>query len=261
MANILQTIIESKKEEVKLLKKERSGLDQRSLIKRDFIKALSKNECLSIIAEIKKASPSKGLISKDFDPKRIANAYAKGGASAMSVLTDEKFFMGSRKYLEDARAETDLPVIRKDFIIDPIQVDQTASMNADAMLLIAACLSDTQMHELFCAAKEYDLDVLLEIHDTKEMDRAFKLSPLPLCIGVNNRNLNTFETNVETTLKIAPHIPKEICLVSESGIENAEQAKKLYKAGVSALLVGETLMRSKDPKAAIEELLNFELNA
>ncbi len=256
MQSILDTIIAAKKEEVALLKKNKASLVPRSLEKRPFIANLKRENAVSIIAEIKKASPSKGLIAPNFDHKKTAAAYEKGGAAAMSVLTDEKFFQGSQRYLEEARDTVALPVIRKDFIIDPLQVEQTASMNADAMLLIAACLSDMQMQELFCAAREFGLDVLLEIHDTKEMDRAFKLSPLPQCIGVNNRNLNSFKTDIETTMKIAPHIPKEIILVSESGIENGEQAKKLYKVGVSALLVGETLMRAKDPKAAIKELLS-----
>jgi indole-3-glycerol phosphate synthase len=257
MPSILDTIISAKKEEVKLLKKDHGRFEGRSAGHRPFIAAIRQPGRLSIIAEIKKASPSKGIIRPDFDPVSIAEAYFKGGAAALSVLTDEKFFMGSQAYLEDARNAVALPVLRKDFIIDPIQVLQTATMNADAMLLIAACLSDSQMQELFCAAREKGLDVLLEIHDTKELDRALKLSPLPACIGVNNRDLATFKTDIGTTLSIAPHVPKEIILVSESGIKNSDQANLLYKAGVSAILVGETLMRAEDPEKAIKELINI----
>jgi indole-3-glycerol phosphate synthase len=255
MSSILDTIISAKKDEVARLKKNRGRFDGRTSEHRAFIPALRQSGTLSIIAEIKKASPSKGIIRQDFDPEKIAHAYYDGGAAALSVLTDEKFFMGSRQYLEAARKAVPLPVLRKDFIIDPIQVLQTATMNADAMLLIAACLSDFQMQELFCAAREAGLDVLLEIHNTRELDRALKLSPLPGCIGVNNRDLTTFKTDIATTLSIAPHVPHgEIVLVSESGIENADQARKLYKAGVSALLVGETLMRAEDPEKVIREL-------
>jgi indole-3-glycerol phosphate synthase len=254
MPNILDTIISAKKDEIAFLRKSRSRLSGRTSDPRPFSKALLHPDRLSIIAEIKKASPSKGVIRPDFDPVSIAEAYHKGGADAMSVLTDEKFFMGSQAYLETARSAVPLPVLRKDFIIDPIQVEQTASMNADAMLLIAACLSDSQMQELFSAAMENRLEVLLEIHSTKEMDRAFKLSPLPACLGVNNRDLATFKTDIATTLAIAPHVPGNIVLVSESGIENSDQAQKLYKAGVSAILVGETLMRSDQPETVIKEL-------
>ena len=256
MPNILDTIISAKKDEIALLRKSRSRFAGRTSDPRPFIKALLHPDRLSIIAEIKKASPSKGVIRPDFDPVSVAEAYHKGGAAALSVLTDEKFFMGSQQYLEDARNAVPLPVLRKDFIIDPIQVEQTASMNADAMLLIAACLSDSQMQELFSAAWENRLEVLLEIHSTKEMDRAFKLSPLPACLGVNNRDLATFRTDIATTLTIAPHVPRDIVLVSESGIENSDQAQQLYKAGVSAILVGETLMRSDDPEKAIKELMS-----
>jgi indole-3-glycerol phosphate synthase len=257
MPSILDTIISAKKDEVARLKKERARFEGRSAGHRPFITAIRLPGKMSVIAEIKKASPSKGIIRPDFDPVSIAEAYNKGGAAALSVLTDEKFFMGSQAYLEAARNAVPLPVLRKDFIIDPVQVSQTAAMNADAMLLIAACLSDSQMQELFCAAQEKGLDVLLEIHDTKELDRALKLSPLPACIGVNNRDLSTFKTDIATTLSIAPHVPREIVLVSESGIENKDQAKLLYKAGVSALLVGETLMRAEDPEKAIKDLIGI----
>jgi indole-3-glycerol phosphate synthase len=255
MSSILDTILAVKKQEVRSLKKDRARLNGRSDGPRPFVNVLRRRPGrLSIIAEIKKASPSKGVIRPDFDPRRIALAYNEGGATALSVLTDEHFFMGSQTCLETARNAVSLPVLRKDFIIDPIQVEETSAMNADAVLLIAACLSDAQMQELFCAALENRLDVLLEIHNTKELDRALSLSPLHSCIGVNNRDLSTFKTDIATTLSIAPHVPKGTVLVSESGIGNGGQAGQLYKAGVSALLVGETLMRADDPKKVIKEL-------
>ena len=254
MPSILDTILVAKKEEVKRLYKERGRFSSRFSEHRPFAKSLRRQGGPAVIAEIKKASPSRGVIRSDFDPEAIAKQYADGGAAALSVLTDEKFFMGTSAHLEAARNAVSLPVLRKDFIIDPIQVAQTASMNADAMLLIAAALSQSQMDELYCAGREAGLDILIEIHSSKELDRVLKLSPLPLCIGVNNRDLATFKTDIKTTLSIAPHVPKEIALVSESGIENGDQAKELYKAGASALLVGDSLMRAEDPGKLIKEL-------
>jgi indole-3-glycerol phosphate synthase len=254
MPSILDTILAAKKEEVRRLYKERGRFGGRLSERRPFAQALRRQGGPAIIAEIKKASPSRGVIRSDFDPQAIAKQYADGGAAALSVLTDEKFFMGYSAHLEAARNTVSLPVLRKDFIIDPVQVAQTASMNADAMLLIAAALSQGQMDELYSAGREAGLDILIEIRSTKELDRALKLSPLPSCVGVNNRDLATFQTDIQTTLSIAPHVPKEITLVSESGIETGEQAKLLYKAGVSALLVGESLMRSEDPGKLIKEL-------
>jgi indole-3-glycerol phosphate synthase len=254
MPSILDTILVAKKEEVKRLYKERGRFSSRSSEHRPFAKSLRRLGGPAIIAEIKKASPSRGVIRSDFDPPAIAKQYADGGASALSVLTDEKFFMGSSAHLEAARNAVTLPVLRKDFIIAPIQVAQTASMNADAMLLIASALSQSQMDELYCAGREAGLDILIEIHSTKELDRVLKLSPLPSCIGVNNRDLATFKTDIKTTLSIAPHVPKEVALVSESGIGNGDQAKELFKAGISALLVGESLMRAEDPGKLIKEL-------
>ena len=255
MPTILDTILAEKKEEVKRLYRERGRFSGRSSEHRPFTKSLRRQGGPVIIAEIKKASPSRGVIRSDFDPQAIAKLYADGGAAALSVLTDEKFFMGSSAHLEAARNAVSLPVLRKDFIIDPVQVSQTASMNADALLLIATCLSNTQMDELYSAGREAGLDILIEIHSPKELDRVLKLSPPPSCIGVNNRDLATFTTAIKTTLSIAPHVPKKIVLVSESGIETAEQAGELYKAGVSALLVGGSLMRAKDPGKLIKELL------
>jgi indole-3-glycerol phosphate synthase len=254
MSTYLDTILYAKKDEVRRLAKERGRFSGRSDKARPFVSALRRNSGPTIIAEIKKASPSKGIIAREFDPRAIAEKYHTGGAAALSVLTDEKFFMGSQACLETARNSVPLPVLRKDFIIDPIQVLQTAAMNADAMLLIAAALSDAQMDELYCAGREAGLDMLMEIHSRHELDRVLSLSPPPSCIGVNNRDLATFAADIQTTLSIAPDVPREITLVSESGIADATQAKQLYKAGVCALLVGERLMRAKDPGRLIKEL-------
>jgi indole-3-glycerol phosphate synthase len=254
MPSILDTILADKKEEVRRLNRERGRFSGRTSEYRPFYKSLRRQGGPAIIAEIKKASPSRGVIRGDFDPETIAKQYSDGGAAALSVLTDEKFFMGSPAHLEAARNAVTLPVLRKDFIIDPIQVAQTATMNADAMLLIAAVLSQEQMDELYCAGREARLDLLFEIHSTKELDRVLKLYPLPLCVGVNNRDLATFKTDIKTTLSIAQYVPKEIALVSESGIENGDQARALFEAGVSALLVGESLMRAEDPGKLIKEL-------
>ncbi len=254
MPSFLDTILSAKKDEIRRLARERGRFSGRSDKARPFVSALRRNNGPAIIAEIKKASPSRGVISAAFDPRAIAKRYHAGGAAALSVLTDEKFFMGSQACLETARNAVPLPVLRKDFIIDPIQVLQTAAMNADAMLLIAAALSDAQMDELYCAGRAAGLDMLIEIHSHKELDRVLRLSPLPSCIGINNRDLATFAADIQTTVSIAPYVPKEITLVSESGITGAAQAKELYKAGVSALLVGESLMRAEDPEKLIQEL-------
>ncbi|HMD69592.1 MAG TPA: indole-3-glycerol phosphate synthase TrpC [Chitinivibrionales bacterium] len=256
MPSILDTIIAAKKEEVRRLRRERRQFSGRTGDRRPFVKVLRREGGPAVIAEIKKASPSKGIIAREFDPAAIAKKYHAAGAAALSVLTDEKFFMGSRACLETARNAAPLPVLRKDFIIDPVQVEETAVMGADAMLLIAAVLSRSQMDELYCAGREAGLDILVEVRTPKELNGALALSPLPACIGVNNRDLATFETNIAATLAIAPHVPRDIVLVSESGIENADQARMLYKAGVSALLVGESLMRAKDPGKLIRELLS-----
>jgi indole-3-glycerol phosphate synthase len=254
MNSILKYILEEKKQEVKKLYKDRSALQGRSDKKRMFCNAISKKDTLNIIAEIKKASPSKGVIKKDFDVVKIAKIYSESGADAISVLTDEKFFMGSIEYLKKARDTVDIPILRKDFIIDPIQVIQSASINADCILLIAAILSKSQMNELYHAALEYDIEVLFEVHKEKEVDIIMSISPQPKMIGINNRDLSTFETDINTTIKIAPIIPENITIISESGIENKEQAEKIKKAGATAILVGESLMKAKNVEELIKEL-------
>lgn len=252
MHSVLAKIVEQKKIEVDQLKRLGFPRNENVSGKRDFIKELNKLPELAIISEVKKASPSKGVIRADFDPVTIAQEYQEGGASAISVLTDEKFFQGHYTYLQDVRAKTAVPVLRKDFIIDPLQVEHTAAMGADAMLLIAAILEDSQMKDLYDITLGYAIAPLIEIHTPWELDRVMKIEPS--LIGINNRNLDTFETTLDTTFSIIKYIPREITVISESGIENGDQARKLRDAGVKALLVGESLMRLDDPKVLINEL-------
>jgi indole-3-glycerol phosphate synthase len=251
MSGILDEIVAVKREEVKRLRTLRGSLHGRTSPWRPFAEALKVAAGHAVIAEIKKASPSKGVIAHGFDPVAIAKHYKNGNATALSVLTDEKFFMGSIKYLEDARAAVDLPVLRKDFMIDEIQIMQAASINSDAILLIAAILSDSQMQELFCAAGEMSLDSLIEVHTPYECERVLKLAPVPALIGINNRNLQTFVTDISVTLDIIKMIPDDILVISESGISSREQAEMLFKAGVGGLLVGEYLMRADDSEQLI----------
>ncbi|MCL2218505.1 MAG: indole-3-glycerol phosphate synthase TrpC [Chitinispirillia bacterium] len=254
MNKILQTIIDRKHDEVRILKDMKSELAsaKRTDVRRPFVSALDKRPELAVIAEVKKASPSKGIIKADFDPIKISTAYEESGASAISVLTDENFFQGHTDYLKSVRANVSIPVLRKDFIIDTLQVQHTAMINADAMLLIAAALDDSRMKDLYQAAGELDIDVLIEIHNTRELDRAMKIEPA--VIGINNRNLDTFVTDVAVTIELIRHIPQNIIVVSESGIEGGDQAAKLSAAGVRALLVGESLMRADDIGSLVREL-------
>jgi indole-3-glycerol phosphate synthase len=252
MHSVLTKIVEQKKIEVDDLRRYGFPRNEPLHSKRDFLKALHKMPDLAIIAEVKKASPSKGLIRPDFDPVEIARQYESGGASAISVLTDEKFFQGHYRYLQDVRAQSSLPVLRKDFIIDPIQVEQTVAMHADAMLLIAAILDDIQLQDLYQMTSDYSIQPLIEIHTPWELDRVMKLEPQLL--GINNRDLDTFVTTIDTTFSIIKYIPREVTVISESGIENGDQARRLRDAGVKALLVGESLMRRDDPQSLIAEL-------
>ena len=206
----------------------------------------------AVIAEVKKASPSQGVIRADFDPAAIARSYAQAGAACLSVLTDADFFHGSEAYLQQARNACELPVLRKDFTIDPYQVHEARAIGADCILLIAAALDDDALLELALLAAELDLDVLLEVHDAEELERALDI-PVPL-IGINNRNLRTFSTSLDTTVQLRGQVGAERLLVSESGIHTPDDVARLRKAGVDAFLVGEAFMRAADPGAELARL-------
>lgn len=209
-----------------------------------------------VIAEIKKASPSKGLLRPDFDPAAIARSYSAGGATCLSVLTDRDFFQGDEAYLIQARTVCDLPVLRKDFVIDPYQVYESRWIGADCILLIVAALSDMQLGALIRVAKDVGVDVLVEVHDGQELERALKFDT-PL-IGINNRNLRNFETHLETTLELLEAVPDNCTLVTESGIHTREDVKLMRTNGVNAFLVGEAFMRAQDPGAELNRLF-FDL--
>ena len=207
-----------------------------------------------VIAEIKKASPSKGVIREDFRPADIAASYEKGGAACLSVLTDADFFQGSEEYLQQAKAACSLPVIRKDFIIDPYQVYEARAIGADCILLIVAVLNDTQLEELSSLAQELGMDVLVEVHDAEELERALRLN-LPL-VGINNRNLRTFEVSLDTTLDLLKQIPEDRIVVTESAIHTRADVELMRNHAVNAFLVGEVFMRAEDPGAELAKLFN-----
>ncbi len=206
----------------------------------------------AVIAEVKKASPSKGVLREHFVPAEIAASYAQHGAACLSVLTDEHFFQGSAAYLQQTRAACDLPVLRKDFMIDEYQVVEARALGADSILLIAACLSDQQMADLEAAALALGMDVLVEVHDGAELARALRLKT-PL-VGINNRNLKTFEVTLDTTLGLLADVPADKLLVTESGILGRADVQRMRVAGVHAFLVGEAFMRAPDPGVALDEL-------
>lgn len=208
----------------------------------------------AVIAEIKKASPSKGVIREDFYPAEIARSYSDGGAACLSVLTDRDFFQGADAYLQEARAACNLPVLRKDFTIDPYQVVEARALGADAVLLIVAALEDGQMAELYAAACELGLDVLVEVHDRAELERALDL-PLSM-VGINNRNLHTFDTSLDTTIDLLPHIPNNCLVVTESGIHSADDVSRMRSSHVHAFLVGEAFMRAEEPGAKLRALFS-----
>ena len=206
----------------------------------------------AVIDEIKKASPSKGVIREDFVPADIAQSYAEFGAACLSVLTDRDFFQGSPDYLKQARASCNLPVLRKDFMVDPYQVYEARAMGADCILLIAACLDDAQMADLEAIAMGVNMAVLVEVHDREELQRALKLKT-PL-VGINNRNLRTFDVTLQTTLDMLPDVPADRLLVTESGILARQDVTQMRAAGVHAFLVGEAFMRAPEPGLALAEL-------
>lgn len=207
----------------------------------------------AVIAEVKKASPSKGVLRADFDPSAIARSYQAGGAACLSVLTDVDFFQGADAYLQQARAACSLPVIRKDFLIDPYQVVEARALGADCVLLIVSALDDARMAELAAVAKAQGLDVLVEVHDGDELERALKTLDTPL-IGINNRNLHSFEVSLETTLDLLPRIPRDRLVVTESGILNRADVQLMEIHEVHAFLVGEAFMRAEEPGVELQRL-------
>jgi indole-3-glycerol phosphate synthase len=259
-ATILDRIMARKREEVAERRARVSirELEQRAgeqLLPRGFARALqsrAQSSLAAVIAEVKKASPSKGVIREDFEPAQIAASYQSGGATCLSVLTDIDFFQGRDEYLQRARLACQLPVLRKDFTADPYQVLEARAIGADAILLIAAVLSDEQMLELAQTAAEIGIDVLVEVHDRGELERATELTT-PL-IGINNRDLHTFETRLETTLELLPHIPTDRTVITESGIHSAEDVARMRDHGVYAFLVGEAFMRADDPGERLRQL-------
>jgi indole-3-glycerol phosphate synthase len=260
MSDILEQIVAVKREEIaaarrkKPLEAMRADAESRVLT-RDFEGAMRAKIAAgraAVIAEIKKASPSKGVLRAEFIAADIAQSYAEHGAACLSVLTDRQFFQGSVDYLKQARASCDLPVLRKDFMIDPYQVYESRAMGADCILLIVACLEDAQMAQLEAIARSLDMAVLVEVHDRDELQRALKLKT-PL-VGINNRNLRTFEVSLDTTLAMLGDLPADRLLVTESGIRQPEDVKKMRDAGVHAFLVGEAFMRADDPGAALAQL-------
>ena len=250
--SILDTILETKREEVARLKATTGGtFPERSSPIRGFLNKAPKH--VQLIAEIKKASPSAGVIRPDFHPAQIAATYAQAGADALSVLTDERYFQGSLDYMKAARETVELPVMRKDFLIDEIQVDESVSAGADAVLLVVRALPAGHLRQMLAHVQQCGLSALVEAHDGAELDRALD-AHAPI-IGINNRDLATFSVDIRLTLDLVARIPDDVIIVSESGIRTADDVSRLADAGVDAILVGETLMRADDIAAKVRELL------
>ena len=259
-SDILNRIVEVKRDEIRVA---RGARDLASLRRdaeslggvRDFVGSMRAKIAAgqaAVIAEIKKASPSKGVLREHFVPAEIAESYASGGAACLSVLTDVQFFQGATVYLEQARAACALPVLRKDFMVDPYQVFEARAMGADCILLIAACLDDAEMADLEAQAHALGMAVLVEVHDGFELDRALSLTT-PL-VGINNRNLRTFEVTLDTTLGLLKNVPVDRLLVTESGVLVRADVERMRSANVSAFLVGEAFMRAPDPGRALADL-------
>lgn len=257
MANILEEIAEYKRGFVAECKRRQSAQDIRlragdSPDPLDFLAALQ-GEDIALIAEVKKASPSKGVIRADFHPERIAETYAENGACCLSVLTDEAYFQGADAYLQAARTASGLPALRKDFTVDEYQLYEARALGADAILLIVSLMDGSQLADYVGLANELEMAALVEVHDADELDRA-KRARAQL-IGVNNRDLKTFETTLDTTFELLEQMPSDALVVSESGINHREDVERLAEAGVDAILVGEALMRERDIGAKVRELL------
>ncbi len=260
MSDILKRIVAVKHDEIQAARANRGLASLRAEAEstgdlRDFVGAMQARigqGRSAVIAEIKKASPSKGVLREHFVPADIASSYENGGAACLSVLTDEQFFQGCAAYLQQARTACTLPVLRKDFMVDAYQVYEARAMGADCILLIAACLEDAEMADLEAQAHSLGMAVLVEVHDGRELDRALRLNT-PL-VGINNRNLRTFEVSLDTTLGLLSQVPAERVLVTESGVLCRADVDRMRAAGVGAFLVGEAFMRASDPGQALAEL-------
>ena len=253
---ILAEIVEHKRAEIACRRRVRPLAEVRrpaeaAPLPRGFAKALRTRDP-AVIAEIKRASPSEGVIRAEFDPASIATSYERAGAACLSVLTDERYFMGGDSHLEAARNATKLPALRKDFIVDPYQVYESRALGADCLLLIASALDDSQLGDLARLATELGLDVLIEVHDRDELEAALDLKPK--IVGINNRDLSNFTTNLDTTIRLLSVIPDAVTVVTESGIHTPDDVRRLQDAGVHAFLVGTAFMRERDPGAALERL-------
>ena len=266
MADILDQILAVKADEIAAAKKWQDFASLRREVEHDaearaqirgFENSLRYNIAAGkagVIAEVKKASPSKGVLREDFRPAEIASSYAKHGAACLSVLTDERFFQGAPDYLKQARAACCIPVLRKDFIIDPYQVYQARAWGADCILLIVAALDHGLMRELEACAHEIGMDVLVEVHDADELEAALKLDTALL--GINNRNLRTFETTLDTTIQLLPRIPENKLVITESAIRTRDDVQRMRDHAVHAFLVGEAFMRAEDPGVELAHLFN-----
>ncbi len=266
MADILDKILAVKREEIAAARKRQDYASLRREVESDAearaqirgFEASLRAKIIAgkagVIAEVKKASPSKGVLREDFRPAEIAASYAQHGAACLSVLTDEQFFQGAPDYLKAARAACNIPALRKDFIIDPYQIYQARSWGADCILLIVAALDAGLMRELEACAHETGMDVLVEVHDEQELDAALRLKTALL--GINNRNLRTFETTLDTTLRLLPRIPPEKLVITESAIRNRDDVKRMRDHDVHAFLVGEAFMRAEDPGVELANLFD-----
>lgn len=266
MADILNKILDVKADEIRAAKKQQdlaslrrdveSNTEARAQI-RDFEASLRSKIAAGkagVIAEVKKASPSKGVLRENFHPAEIATSYAQHGAACLSVLTDEQFFQGAPDYLKQARAACSIPVLRKDFMIDPYQVYEARALGADCILLIVAALDHGLMRELEACAHEIGMDVLVEVHDANELEAALTLKTALL--GINNRNLRTFETTLDTTIELLPRIPENKLVITESAIRTRDDVQRMRDHAVHAFLVGEAFMRASDPGAELAQLFN-----
>lgn len=262
MSDKLAEIIATKHKEVEALLPRAGHLRSAALQRnefRGFRSALDRGpDRLGVIAEIKKASPSAGVIDPSFDPLRQATRYFEGGASCLSILTDEPYFQGSLSYLTKIAEFAEAPLLRKDFMVHPLQIHEAVVAGADAILLIVAALDDDTLKRLYQEAKDFQLDVLVEVHDLPEMERALELDAD--LIGINNRNLKTFTTDLATTAKLAEEVPDEVLLVSESGLKTLDDAQQVLDAGANAVLIGESLMRADNPSEEILAYLELRAN-